>query len=887
MPSLLAVVALLPFAQLANCQPTISFPFNAQLPPAARIDRFFSYSFSPYTFQSDSAISYSLGQHPDWLSIDSGGRRLYGTPKDGDVSPGQVVGQTFDIVATDSKGSTSMTATVVISREPAPQVQIPLEKQIQNFGNFSAPSSILSYPSTNFKFSFDQGTFGKPGLNYYAVSGDSSPLPAWVKFDAPALTFTGRTPPIESLVQPPHTFDFSLVASDIVGFSASSLKFSIVVGSHKLTTDHPIVTLNASRGGEVNYNGLESGIKLDGKQIAAGDLKYTVKDMPSWLSFDDKTWKLQGTPKDGDHAANLTITFMDSFSDNLDVLVVVNVATGLFQSTFEDMKIRPGSDFDLDLAKYFKDPSDIAVKVSTSPNEDWLKVNDLKLSGQVPKTSKGSFKLYIDASSKSSDLQEKEAVNVAFLAPDGTTTTVTPVSSTTTTTATATKTDNVAPDDEQTQPGHLSTGEILLATIIPVIFVAILLMILVCYFRRRRTRNTYMGSRYRSKISNPVLSTLRVNGSDQSMREAASMGGAFVQTETIVYKPAKAALADDNSPMSTRRRSSETLGDLSNSASGMPHSMMVDAARTTTIRSVSNVPSEDGRQSWVTIDGGHGGMGRSDRSSRSHQSDVTYPDSTRQVFPGADYSSHRRDATLDISLPTLDELPSVQPNPPFAYNPHQSPLSYHSVGGLSAITSSSAALPHIDDDANYTTASMTKWNTGSTARDPSEPNWISLAESEAGESVSELRRPSPLALADSRPAGSSSGKSVATEASFGSSENWRVIGRQSPTKTERSYKDLVDEAPFHPSRPSTARNGAGQDLPGVASPELMPPPRWGETRSPLASERLGPSVSIISKMSGVSEGDAQMSGGRGHETDDDWIREHSGKMSDGSFKVFL
>lgn len=885
MPSLLAVVALLPLTQLVSCQPTISFPFNAQLPPAARIDQFFSYSFSQYTFQSDSKITYSLGDHPSWLSIESGGRRLYGTPKDGDVAAGQVVGQTVDIIATDAKGSTSMNATVVVSRQPAPKVQIPLEDQIKNFGKFSAPSSVLSYPSTTFKFSFDQDTFGKSGLNYYAVSGDSSPLPAWVKFDAQSLTFSGRTPPFESLIQPPQTFDFSLAASDIVGFSASSLQFSIVVGSHKLTTDHPIITLNATRGTAVNYDGLENGIKLDGKQISPGDLTVTTKDLPSWLSYDDKTGKLQGTPKDGDHAANFTITYKDSFSDNLDVLVVVNVATGLFQSTFEDMKIRPGSQFDLDLTKYFKSPSDVTVKVSTSPGEDWLKVNGLKLSGEVPKTSKGSFKLFVDASSKSSDLAEKEVVNISFLALDGTTTTVTAASSTTTATATGTGTGGAISDDAESQPGTLSTGEILLATIIPVIFVAVLLMILVCYFRRRRAGRSYLGSKYRSKISHPVLSTLRVNGSDTSMREAATMG-AFVHTETHVYKPAKAAFTDGISPISSQRRSSETLGRVSSSE--IPQSIMVNAARTTTIRSVSNVPSEDGRQSWITIDAGHGGMARSDRSSRSQQSDVTYPEPTRQIFPGTDYPP-RRDPGLEIILPTLDELPSVQPTPLFAYGPPDSPFSHHSIGARSGITSSSAALPQED---HYTTTPMTKWPTGSTAKiDASDANWTTLAESEAAESISEFRRPDAAATRPTKPwheatDSADGGKSFTTEVSFGSSENWRIIGRLSPTKTERSYKDLVDESPFHPSRPGTAREGARPGERGDASPVLVSPLEWRDVPSPLASGRLGPSVSIVSKMSGVSEEGVHMSGGRGHE-DEAWMRDHSGKMSDGSFKVFI
>ncbi|KID76240.1 Axial budding pattern protein 2 [Metarhizium brunneum] len=883
MPSLLAFVAVLPLTWLVSCEPTISFPFNAQLPLAARIDQFFSYSFSQYTFQSDSKITYSLGDHPSWLSLESGRRRLYGTPREGDVPSGQVVGQTVDIIATDDKGSKIMKATIVISRQPAPEVRIPLEDQMANFGNFSAPSSILSYPATKFKFTFDQNTFSSSGLNYYAVSADSSPLPAWIQFDAHSLSFTGRTPPFESLVQPPQTFDFSLVASDIVGFSASSLTFSIVVGSHKLTTDKPNITLNATRGTAVSYDGLENGIKLDGKQISPGDLTVTTKDIPSWLSYDDKTGRLQGTPKDGDHAANFTITFKDHFSDNLDVLVVINVATGLFVSTVEDMKIRPGSKLNLDLTKHFKNPADIALKVSTSPKKDWLKVDGLKLSGEVPKTSTGSFKLAIDASSKSSGLSEKEVVQVYFLALDGTTTTMTSVSSTTaTTTARATATGSDIPDDRQTQPGHMSTGEILLATVIPVIFVAVLLMVLVCYFRRRRSGQGYLGSKYyRSRISPPVQSTMPADFSDPSMREAAAMG-AFVHTETEVFKPAKSAFAEESSPISFHRRSSETLGGLSTSE--MPQSIMVDAARTTTIRSVSNVTSEDGRQSWITIDGAPGGIAQSDRSS---QSEVTFPEATRQIFPGADYTP-RRDTGLEITLPTLNELPSLQPTPLLSHD-SMSLFSQHYLGHQSAITSSSAALP-IQDDHQYTTAPLGKWPTGSTSIvEGSEPNWVTLAKSETGRSMSEIRKPDAVAVKPSQPWNEADsldgGKSVTTEASFASSENWRIVGRLGPTKTERSGKEIVDDGPVHPDRPGTSR-GAAQQADHEPSTELASPNRWGDVPSPLASGRPAPSMSRFSKMSGVGDEATHMSGGRGLD-EAPWIRDHSGKMSDGSFKVFL
>ena len=896
MPSLLrAVVASLPLVQLGSCEPRITFPFNAQLPPVARIDEFFTYTFSEYTFQSDSKISFSLGRHPSWLSFESDKRRLYGTPRDEDVPAGQIVGQAVDIIARDSKGGTAMNSTVVISRMPAPKVEIPLASQIKDFGEFSAPASILSYPSTSFKFSFDPKTFGSAALNYYAVSGDSSPLPAWIQFDASTLTFSGKTPPIESLVQPPQTFEFSLVASDIVGFSASALRFAIVVGSHRLTVDNPVIMLNATRGAEVKYAGLQNGVKLDGKQISVGDVAVTAKDMPSWLSFDNQTWMLRGTPNDGDHATNFTITFKDSFSDNLDVMVVVNVATGLFQSTFEDVEIRPGSDFQLDLTKYFRDPNDVTVKVSTSPGEDWLKTAGLKLAGKVPKSSKGSFKLYIDASSKSSDLKEKEMVNISFLAPDGTTTIATSPSSTMTATSSATNT-KADPAFSSETDGHLSTGEILLATIIPVIFVAVLLMCLICYFRRRRAQQSYLGSKYRSKISPPIFGTFRTNGSLSSMREARSVG-TIIHTEKHLRKPDKAAFADGSSSLSSQSGSSDTLGR--RSGSEMPQSMMVDAARTTTIRSVSNVPSEDGRQSWVTIDGVQAGVQRSYGSVRSHQSDATYSETTRQMFSGADYTPSRRDLGRDMMLPTLEELPSVQPTPLLASQEQQRPktgVSQHSVGGHSAITSSSAALPRTPDGLrNYTTDPVATWHTEPPETGaPSEPNWLALTESEAGESLSSPRKP-PAAVLPSlsppkpwyEPDSPVNGSNLFnTEQSFGSSENWRIIGRHSPTKLEQPYKELVDAALFHPSRPGTAGEDARADEGGRRSLELVSPLPWGEDPHSPTLGTLGLSTSIVSKLSEMVE-EMHMSGGRGQETGETLTREHSAKMSDGSYKVFI
>ncbi|KAJ6440298.1 cadherin-like protein [Purpureocillium lavendulum] len=910
MASLLATLAILLLAQVASCQPSISFPFNAQLPLAARIDEFFSYSFSPYTFTSGSKITYSLGNHPSWLSIESSTRRLYGTPRDGDVAKGDVVGQPVDIIATDSTGSTTMSATVVVSRSPPPSLQVPLSQQIDKFGKFSAPSSILSYPSTPFKFKFDQDTFGKAGLNYYATSGNNSPLPAWVKFDASTLTFSGQTPPFESLVQPPQTFDLQLVASDVVGFSAASLSFSIVVGSHKLTADNPIVTLNASRGSALTYDGLEKGIQLDGKQVGPGDLNITTSNVPKWLSWDPKTLKISGTPGPGDHSTNFTVSFHDPFADSLDVIVVVNVASGLFESTLDDLQVRPGSDFDVDLAKYFRTPEDVQVKVSTSPDEDWLNVDGLKLSGRVPKTAKGGFRLTIDASSKSSSLKETETVGVDFLALDGTTTTMTTTTATATSTATTetpTQTNSAAADNtDAPTSGHMSTSQILLATIIPIIFITILLMCLICFFRRRRAHNNYLSKKYRRNISNPVLSSPRMSGSEPSMREIEDMAGVS-HTETHMPKAPNegyAVVHSDNSH-SSLRPSSETLGPMSDIE--MPRALLANSVRTATLQSMISSASGDNRHSWITVEGDAATTAaRSVKSARTNMSETTFAGPAHQILPTPSFLAESRNddfrSGLDFTIPTLDETESVPPGTAVAYKPPKRIRSHQSLDARSTITSSSAALP-----PGFETMQKT-----ALTEDASAPNWETVAESELGDTASQLRKPDRAVLGSR--AGESSqlydadsgmlSRDLTADISFGSSENWRVIGNRGTATTSRpspSYKSLVESAPFHPSRPSTARDGARPGERG--SPDVASSSQWTDDRR-VSSRPMRPSVSLVPKDS--DDDDEDVAGAAlAHNKSDfassildlepptlpmTWSRDQSGnQLSDGSgsFKVFL
>ncbi|KAL7949548.1 hypothetical protein V8C42DRAFT_351083 [Trichoderma barbatum] len=910
MASLLAALSALCLIETVWAEPTVSFPFNAQLPPVARPNELFSYSFSPNTFRSDFNMTYSLGEHPRWLSIESKSLRLYGTPKEEDIPPGDVVGQQFDLIATDDTGSTSMNATLVISRNPPPSIHVPLSQQMDNFGKFSAPSSILSYPSADFHYTFDPTTFGTgKNYNYYASSYDNTPLPAWIRFNDKTMTFSGRTPAFESLVQPPQKFDFNLVASDIVGFSGTCLSFSIVVGSHKLSTDQPVILLNATRGSKASYDGLAKGIQLDNAAIKPGSLNVSVENMPSWLSLDHATLLLEGTPKDDDRSTNFTIIIRDSFADTLNVLVQADVATGVFQSSLEDIKIQPGENFSLDLSSHFRDPKDIELKVDVDPQEGWLQIQGLKMSGSVPKTVKGKLNLSIKAISKSTGLAETQVIHAEFLSADE------PASSG----SHAPKpTAPVSASSEDSRRHRLGTTDVLLATILPVLFITFAVMLLVCVMRRRRHRRTYLSARkHRPKISDPIRFTLRNSESDaetiyhaeetfNSKRSntplyqkgdcyhrgnSYNLGGIIrpIRSNTRLFKKGDGIFAEVASRVSSRSKVSGTLGG--GSVVRIPPCPMASGARPATAGSVGPLGDDEDHRSWFTVER-TATCERSHKSSDSSQSDTTLPEVAQPYLPTTGFLTEAGESAfrsgLDLTLPSLEDLANIQPMPSAA---NQKSAQRASSGAFSALTSSSAALPTdlalIQEPFDPSLVSRAK----ETAK---EPVLGTQAEGEAAESVPEIKPLSQARLSSHqwfsrrgsswKEADSVNGaKSVRTEPSFGSNENWRVIGRRDPSV---AYLQLVDETPFFPSR-EASKNNLGQQEERRSSLELMSPSKWGEDerKSTVRPMRSTSAISVMSddgaSVFGEREAVAKAKAAA-------WRREESAaKVSERSFKMFI
>ena len=161
-------------AALVRAAPALAFPVNSQIPPVAFGSRAYSFTFSPTTFKSDRPeISYSLGNAPAWLSLDSTRRTLQGTPTAADVGP-----VTFELNAQDEDGQTPSSVTLMVVRNVNIRAGQSLLPFLRVAGSVSAQAILLLKPLEAFeiRLSPDAFTGASSSTAYYAVVSMSQNL---------------------------------------------------------------------------------------------------------------------------------------------------------------------------------------------------------------------------------------------------------------------------------------------------------------------------------------------------------------------------------------------------------------------------------------------------------------------------------------------------------------------------------------------------------------------------------------------------------------------------------------------------------------------------------------------------------------------------------------
>ncbi|KAI2464439.1 hypothetical protein F4781DRAFT_71847 [Annulohypoxylon bovei var. microspora] len=640
-------------ATLAGAAPVDNFPINSQLPPVARISEAFEFIFSPITFSSPSDITYRLENAPKWLSIDSASRRLFGTPSDEDVPPGEVVGVPIELVAEDETGSTTAKPTLVVSRNKPPTISIPLSEQLPKIGTYIAPSSIHFHPSKEFSFSFDEHTFrtdsGDGGLNYYAVSGDNVPLPSWISFNTDDLTFSGKTPSFETLIQPPQTFTFLLVASDVVGFASVSVPFSIVVGNHELTADPPVVKLNATQGKSFEFKGLSDVLKLDENPLKLEDVEsIAALDLPPWVSFDNETWMLNGKPDDNAESSNITIAVTDKFTDTLNLTVSIHFS--LFLSDLPDLNLKSGDDFSFDLNKYLSNPSEIRVTVKDETDASWAEFNSSSfiLSGSVPepKSAKSASAPHVtfNASSKHTNETETKTMNIKIDSPSPS--------------HESPPEPSHKPDDDGTDD---SNKNLLWLLVIPIFLAFAGIILLLFHIRRRRHHPR------RLEVSGPIPGSFMANRPGSYDNGSGSGQTTRTLVNTVPPRLSKGGVYGQNARASaTNQRASQTASNSSLTGNILPHAMMAMYSRArspehSVILEGSSWSAERSQPSPQVI-------GATDEMSLL--SDTSLGDGDAYIVQAQSYSiprGPRQDPYRNLSVPGNPEPFSIQTTPEIAY----------------------------------------------------------------------------------------------------------------------------------------------------------------------------------------------------------------------------
>jgi axial budding pattern protein 2 len=675
--------------------PTITFPLNSQVPPVARISEPFSYAFSISTFSSTLPITYNVSNGPSWLSLDSSTRTLYGTPSIADAGMGAVTGISIDITASDSSGSITEYATLIISKNPAPVISIPLSVQFQSITTFSAPSTLLYHPSTPFTVNLQPGTFSGLNLIYYAVTVENTPLPSWISFDQSSLKFTGQTPSYQSLIQPPQTFGVQLIASDVEGFSGVAIYFDIEVGVHLLSFKNAALDVNATVGDTINFTGLASNLEIDGQSANSSDIVSISARTPSWLSFDNYTLAISGNVPSGAAPCNITIQATDIYGDTANAVVYIDTFTSLFTNEIGAFNVTIGMSFAYDLSLYVRNKSDIAMTAQFFPAEPWLSFDShtFILAGQVSSTTKlSSISITLLAVSKSSNESSSQTFDMAIVS------TTYQASLTASFPSRTSKSPSISQTGSSTMLPDLSekpfSKKIILAIVLPIVtMLTCILLALFCYTKRRRDARKHSPKISKSEISGPfesstsILEIVRPTNAEPPKPLELDMTGFGGDTRSS--NPRELQISPKR-PKKPDIRRSQTLSDISG-----PRRSQILGAETSgnRTRSHSEIAMSKADSSWdTTQDSGYPTAGSSRTNSSNTRLSRKYSNYSRKGHTRRSVRVY----SADHFLPLPDVLSTSPPVGESILNLRDSNFSFTPIERFSVVKSNESIQQTIE-----------------------------------------------------------------------------------------------------------------------------------------------------------------------------------------------
>ncbi|WP_462181916.1 Ig-like domain-containing protein [Pseudoalteromonas gelatinilytica] len=254
----------------------------------------YSYKLTAIDVDLNDSITYSGLNLPTWLTFNSINQILSGAPKNENVGKHAIT-----LLAVDSKNEASIqkfTLTVININDKPVISSTPITTATED--------SVYNY--TVSATDVDKGDT----LIYSAKT-----LPNWLSIDAATGLVTG-TPSNDDVGI--HTV--SLTVTDSAKASDSQL-FSITVENVNDAPEFTSTPITTATEDEL-YSYTASATDDD-----AGDtLSYTALDMPSWLTFDDATRTLTGTPTNDDVGTyNITLVVTDASKEETKQEFILNV----------------------------------------------------------------------------------------------------------------------------------------------------------------------------------------------------------------------------------------------------------------------------------------------------------------------------------------------------------------------------------------------------------------------------------------------------------------------------------------------------------------------------------------------------------------------------------
>lgn len=469
--------------------PIVAFPFNSQVPTVARVGEPYAFQLSASTFTPEATnFTYSLSDQPGWLAIDSASRTLLGTPSQTDAGA-----TTFTLTAADENGAAHIPCTLVVSADPAPQLDGDIGSQLAATANLSSsdPPVVTVLPSTNFCFDFQRSSFidiVQRRLYYYATLTDRTPLPSWVRFDSQNLAFSGTAPLLSAF---PQSWEILLIASDVAGFAGATASFTIAIGTQQLVFVPAQQNISITSGTELAITSLQSQLFRNGQQVSLQSLLVaTALGSPSWLSFDASTLAFTGQVPAGISDECFSVTVGDQFGDTATATInLIDNNGSLFVGTIGTLTAYAGQAFSYSFPTSLFSEPDPVLSVAVPTTATWLHFDSKSrvLQGIAPsETAPAAVTATLIARPSAGAAGQSQTFTVNIKASNDDQPTSSGLSTRASPTNSSTSTPLPAVVGFRVRP-HLSRG--IIAAIVIVCIVVLVLLIglfLICIRRRRR-----------------------------------------------------------------------------------------------------------------------------------------------------------------------------------------------------------------------------------------------------------------------------------------------------------------------------------------------------------------------------------------------------------------